>query len=478
MHFIKRLTSVLVLCGGVTFSAQAQQLPEAPKDVYGAGLKFNFDEKGDKYLRLIFLNQIWFRTNANNPNTIVNNELSERTTDIGLRRSRMIAYAQLSDRFMVLTHFGVNNQSFSSGGAYGSNGTGGYGLGKKPGIFMHDAYVEYTILPDWDKAIQKQNKFSLYIGAGLQPWNGVSRMTSASTLNITTLDAPIFNWANIDHSDQFGRQLGIYAKGNWSKWSYNFNLSKPFATNLTPTIDPIRGQVAVDNNGDSKLAIQGYVDYQFLDKESNFLPYRVGSYLGKKRVFNIGAGFYHQKDGTKSMATNGALTKHPINLFSADVYADLPLGAGLKQGSLNFYSAFYNYNFGPNYYRNMGIMNTATGLDPLAHPATSSISGAGNNRLMLGTGNLLYSQLGYMLPKFTQNQRYRLMPYIAYAYKDLESVDEASHSFDMGTNLLLNGHNAKITAQYSQRPLYFEQDGLLLVKDHKGEFTIQFHVFL
>lgn len=477
MRFIQRLTSVIGLCS-VTFLSQAQQLPDAPKDLYGSGLKFNFDEKGDKYLRLIFLNQIWLRTNANNPNTVVNNEVSERTTDIGLRRSRMIAYAQLSDRFLILTHFGVNNQSFSSGGAHGSNGTGGYGLGKKPGIFMHDAYVEYTLIPDFDIQQQHKNKFSLYLGAGLQPWNGVSRMTSASTLNILTLDAPIFNWATIDQADQFGRQLGVYAKGNWGKWSYNFNLSKPFATNLTPTIDPIRGQVAVDHNGDSKMAIQGYVDYQFLDKEANLLPYRVGSYLGKKRVFNIGAGFYHQKDGTKSMAINGAISKHPINLFSADVYADLPLGAGLKQASLNFYSAFYSYHFGPNYYRNMGIMNTATGLDPHAHPLTNSISGAGNSRLMLGTGQLAYGQIGYMLPKFSRDQRYRLMPYIAYSYKNLEAVDEASHSYDIGTNLLLNGHNAKITAQYSRRPLYFQNGQSYTIGDHKGEFTIQFHVFL
>src|SRR5690606_14388281 len=131
----------------------------------------------------------------------VNGEISKQTTDIGLRRSRVIAYTQISDRFLLLTHFGINNQSFATGGASGTSGTGGYGAGKKPGIFMHDVYAEYAVIPVFNKIKNKKNKFSLYFGAGLQPWNGVSRLTSSSTLNMMTLDAPIFNWSLIDNAD-------------------------------------------------------------------------------------------------------------------------------------------------------------------------------------------------------------------------------------------------------------------------------------
>jgi hypothetical protein len=31
---------------------------------------------------------------------------------------------------MILTHFGINNQTFTNGGAAGTSGTGGYGAGK------------------------------------------------------------------------------------------------------------------------------------------------------------------------------------------------------------------------------------------------------------------------------------------------------------------------------------------------------------
>jgi hypothetical protein len=48
---------------------------------------------------------------------------------------------------MILTHFGINNQTFTNGGA-GTSGTGGYGAGKKPGLFFHDAWNEYVVLPE------------------------------------------------------------------------------------------------------------------------------------------------------------------------------------------------------------------------------------------------------------------------------------------------------------------------------------------
>ena len=58
------------------------------------------------------------------------------------------------------------------------------------------------------------------MGAGLHYWNGVSRLSSQSTLNFMTLDAPIFNWTNIEATDQFARQFGIYAKGQLDRLDY------------------------------------------------------------------------------------------------------------------------------------------------------------------------------------------------------------------------------------------------------------------
>lgn len=152
---------------------------------------------------------------------------------------------------------------------------------------------------------------------------------------------------------------GTIAKGKYGKFEYRFSLNKPFATNIAPVdVTNPAARVAVDNNGNPEFSKAGYVEYQFLDSESNLLPFKVGSYLGTKRVFNLGAGFYHQKDGTRT-SVNSQIEKHDIALYAIDAFADLPLGNAKNKMALSAYTGFYNYNFGPNYLRNLGIMNLA-----------------------------------------------------------------------------------------------------------------------
>ncbi|MDZ7933616.1 MAG: hypothetical protein U5M51_01290 [Emticicia sp.] len=271
-------------------------------------MKVNINPEGTKYIRFITWNQIWFRNALMNHGTSVGGEAAKNSIDIGGRRLRFLAYAQISKRFMVLTHISINNQTFINGGASGTSGTGGYGNGKKPQLFFHDAWNEYAvILPT------KENKnSSLSIGVGLHYYMGISRMSMASTLNFLAVDAPIFNWATVDVADQFARQYGMFAKGKLNKFEYRFALNKPFSTAALPANATVADKaMAVDNSGYSKWAKTGYVEYQFLVTESNLLPYKVGTYLGTKRVFNIGAGFYSQPKGTKTQV-NGALSSHDI----------------------------------------------------------------------------------------------------------------------------------------------------------------------
>ena len=238
----------------------------------------NLNTEGSKYVRFLIWNQIWARSIDNNPGTLVNGTPSDNTMDIGARRLRMLAYAQISPRYLILAHFGINNQTFVGGGGSGTTGTGGYGQGKKPQIFFHDAYNEYAIVPSVNPDTKKANPFSLSLGAGLHYFNGVSRLSSASTINFLMIDAPVFNWPLIENSDQFARQYGIYIKGAYKKLHYQFSLDKPFATNVAVRDS---ANTAVDNNGDAAGAVSGYADYQFLDQESNLLPFRVGTYIGR-----------------------------------------------------------------------------------------------------------------------------------------------------------------------------------------------------
>ncbi len=462
-------------------------------EVYGPGLKLKVNEDGSKYVRFIIWNQIWARSIQNNPGTAVNGRPEQNTLDIGARRARMLAYAQVSPRYLVLTHFGINNQTFINGGAPGGGltGNGGPGganspitTGKKPGLFFHDIWNEYTVFSPVNLETGEKNIFSMAVGAGLHYWHGTSRMTNASTLNFLTIDAPIFNWHTIEISDQFARQFGIYTKGKLGKIDYRFNLSKPFATFGAVANPGARGPIAIDNNeGSTRPVYAGYASYQFLDQEANVLPFTVGSYLGTKRVFNIGAGFHINPDGTASRAfADGPIQKHDIRVFSADVFADLPFGA---QGmALTAYGAYYNFNYGPNYIRHVGIMNVggfaAEGQDGFVPAAQRSISGPGNARVLFGTGNTIYTQAGLLLPRELLGINHgKLQPFAAYTYKQVNALPNDGHYYDLGFNYLVDGHHAKLTFQYSSRPVHIGTSAATsTLGTRRGEFMLQSHIYL
>lgn len=437
---------------------------------YGGGIKLNVNQEGTKYVRFITWNQTWFRASQMNPGTTIGGEAVTKSYDVGMRRLRMLAYAQISKRYMVLAHFGINNQTFLNGGASGSTGTGGYGAGKKPQLFFHDFWNEYAVIQP-----TKENKnSSLTVGAGLNYFLGLSRMTYASTLNFLTIDSPIFSWATIENSDQFARQMGFFAKGKLNKLEYRFAFNKPYATNLAPgNASTADKAVAVDNNGKSAFAKTGYVEYQFLDSESNLLPFKVGTYLGTKKVFNIGAGFYSQPKGTKSQV-NGTVSTHNINLMAVDAFLDMTIGKKEKNMAITAYSGLFNYNFGPNYLRNLGIMNVGV-ADANFKGTDKLMAGAGNAQPMIGTGTIFYTQAGLLLPKTKEKPKMRVQPFAAYTMKNFEALPTSVSNVDLGANWLIDGHHAKITTQYSIRPGIEATTGN---KKSMGEFIMQLQVYL
>jgi hypothetical protein len=435
---------------------------------YGAGMKFNLNEDGSKFMRVIAWNQIWMRSSQMNPGTMIGGEATSTATDIGNRRLRFLAYAQVSKRYMILTHFGINNQTFINGGAAGSSGTGGYGAGKKPGLFFHDAWNEYAVvLPEKDK------KFSMSIGAGLHYYMGLSRLTMASTLNFLTIDAPIFNWPLIENSDQFARQVGLFAKGKYGKLEYRLSYNKPYATNVVPPNSTTTANaVAVDNSGMTKWSKAGYFEYQFLDQEANVLPFKVGSYLGTKKVFNMGAGFYTAPDATRS-SVNNTINKHDITLLSADVFLDLPIGKKENKMAVTGYSVLYDYDFGPNYLRNVGIMNIGS-VDP-NFTGSRAIAGPGNAQPTIGSGTIWYTQAGILLPNKEAKPKVRIQPFGAVTYKNFDALTQSSTQFDVGSNFFLDGHHAKITTQYSTRPVYTSSTNR---SGSLGDFVVQLQIYL
>ncbi|MFZ1704497.1 MAG: hypothetical protein WAT79_09115 [Saprospiraceae bacterium] len=451
----------LLLC----ITVQAQETPTEDHSYKPLTLKLN--ESGSKYLRLVMWHQFWVTATQNNPGTKDVNGLNidgsngskEWSSDIALRRSRLQMIAQISPRFLFVSHWGVNNQSFINGGTppSGPNATSSASnQGKKPTIFIHDAWTEFRIIPE-----------KLYIGAGLIYWNGISRLSSHSTLNFMTLDAPIFNWSNIEATDQFARQFGIYAKGQFGKFDYRVSLNKPFVFGNSPS--------SIEKNGVSthvyneNYATAGYLHWFIWDKEPNILPYFVGSHLGTKKVLNLGVGWYnHTKASLYKTDTDS--TYYNETTLGADLFLDMPLNRE-KGTAISVLATMYIINYGPNYLRNVGILNN--------HPSTStaiSFAGGGNAQPMIGTGTIGYVQAGYLLPKLRNETAF--MPYLTATYKDFERLKTPSFQWALGLNYFVTGHNAKITLEYATRPIYKSLGSDIVRDGSKGQFTLQSHIYL
>jgi hypothetical protein len=140
-------------------------------------------------------------------------------------------------------------------------------------------------------------------------------------------------------------------------------------------------------------------------------------------------------------------------------------------------------NYGKNYLRNIGIFNTSNLIgseEQLGDQyANRSVMGAGNLQPTLGTGNILYAQLGLKFPSFENGSAF--MPYLTGTYKNFEVIDHPSFQYDLGLNYFINKHYAKITFQYSTRPIYkfdSSQDSGIVQNGLKGQITLQTQIWL
>ena len=141
---MNKLTKTLLL--GVFFlSLQAMYSQGSPD--YKGGLKIKFDEDGKKYLRLISWAQV--QATYNNDAGATSSK-----TSFNLRRARVLMFSQITDKFLILTHFGLNSLNSTSLSPTGK-GTGSQ-------IFLHDAWAQYRLGKDHA------------IGAGLHYFNGIS----------------------------------------------------------------------------------------------------------------------------------------------------------------------------------------------------------------------------------------------------------------------------------------------------------------
>ena len=376
--------------------AQSEKKQETEQAYQPIVLKLN--EDGQKYIRLIMWHQVWVATN----NLAAEPKKLQLSTSI--RRSRFLAYAQVSPKFLILTHWGLNSLNGENLSSLGNNGDA-------PQLFLHGAWTEFKVNEE------------LYLGAGLHYWNGLTRLASASTLNFMTLDQsrPFVHWHSLGITDQFGRHLGVYAKGQAGRFDYRLAINTPGhnplgagkdyggRSDLTYTGVSTRrkdNDLAGDGASTGNTILTGYFRYNFWEREATKLPYQVGTYLGQKKVFNIGAGFFAHPNGMYNQATG----RHEnVAHFALDAFMDLPT----RGGGWTAYAAYLRFNYGERYMSRWA-----------------------------GTGSVVYGQRGYFV------RQAKVMPYVAFQSGQYEAYPDPLQAVDIGLNFFISSHNAKLTLEY------------------------------
>ncbi len=381
---------------------------------YTGGLKVKFDEGGKKYIRIISWAQMQASYNDDVPD-------DASSLNFNLRRARVLMFAQINEKFMILTHFGLNSLN--------SNTLHPVGKGDGAQLFMHDVWAQYNLSKDHS------------IGGGLHYFNGISRLNNQSTLNFMTLDNNRQSWATIGLTDQFARHIGIFGKGKFGKLQYRVAINDAITNGLDSRDAGDAGEAAVYGgkrilgSKDAGKAYAGYFDYHFLDQESNFLPFKVGTYLGGKKVFNVGAGFFLHPSG--SVVMDGTeLVGEDVSIFAIDAFYDAPLG---DDGSaIAAYATFQSNDYGKDYLFSA-----------------------------YGTGSMLYTHVGYVIAGDKTKTRYQ--PYALYGSNSYDAVDDNMSVLGLGVNAYMSGHNSKLTLEYKNQK-FGEADS--------GTVTLQAMIYL
>jgi hypothetical protein len=389
------MKKLLLILGIGIFSSSQYSYSQGSPD-YKGGFKIKFDESGKKYVRLIS----WAQAQVNFNEFPAANQ---NQTSFNLRRARILMSSQGTDKFLILSHFGLNSLN--------ANNMDPLGKGDASQLFMHDLWAQYSVTKNH------------VIGSGLHYFNGISRLNNQSTLNMMTLDNNRESWSTIGLTDQFARHLGVFGKGKFGRLQYRVAINDAVTNGLdTRTPDSTGTAVYAGKkllgSETAGFAYAGYFEFNFLDQESNFLPYKVGTYLGTKKVFNIGAGFFAHPNGSVSSDSTGTLTGNDVTLFAADAFFEMPLGN--KNAAITAYATFQVNDYGNDY-----------------------------RYSAYGTGNMVYGHVGYLIPRVKDKTRFQ--PYVSYGSSTYDATPDSKDLLGAGINAYMSGHNSKLTLEYKKQ---------------------------
>lgn len=186
-------------------------------------------------------------------------------------------------------------------------------------------------------------------------------------------------------------------------------------------LDILEGKPANTDDLESNFRYSGRIHVALLDPESGY-GYK-GTYLGKKKVLTIGAGFQHEADLVYLNNADPQAGTEDYNAYTVDLFTELPMGGA---GTVTLSGAYADFDFGD---RPSNFTQ-----DPDASGQTGERDG-------------YYVKAGYMLPNVPLQFFGRVENW---TFAELNGVKD--HELDwigVGFNYFIAGQANKLTLEYS-----------------------------
>jgi len=176
------------------------------------------------------------------------------------------------------------------------------------------------------------------------------------------------------------------------------------------------------NQGDN-LLYAGRVAYNFLDPEPNPAYYESSTYYGAVDVLTLAFAGQYEKNGVGS-----ATDKGDYKAWNADLLFEKKFTIGV----ITLEGAYYDYNTG-------GVADVATNFGGAS--STDNVGG-----LTQGTGYL--AGIDYLIPAKVGWGQFQ--PFFRYQDFDNDINHGSSRQYDVGVNYVISGHNARISADFTE----------------------------
>ena len=120
-----------------------------------------------------------------------------------------------------------------------------------------------------------------------------------------------------------------------------------------------------------------------------------------------------------------------VSIFAIDAFYDAPIGD--NGSAVTAYATFQSNDYGKDYLFSA-----------------------------YGTGNMVYSHVGYVIAGDLAKTRYQ--PYMSFASNSYDATDDNRNVLGVGINAYMSGHNSKLTLEYKNQKFGDSDNGSVTIQ--------------